>query len=128
MGNVRTLCYVDFNKAYPVVQEVKDLTAVYAPVISPNGKYVAFCTRNDIGSIGLSTVYVRKLDALSAPPVRLASDSAFVPLFNVCDARKPLLRIDRFLRPQRPQPGDRKGDCFPTEDLAGQFPRLFPFL
>jgi uncharacterized protein (TIGR02171 family) len=78
-GNIRTLCYVDFNKAYPVIQEAKGLSDVYAPVISPNGKYVAFCTRNDIGSTGQSISYVRTLDSLSAPPIRLASDSAFVP-------------------------------------------------
>jgi uncharacterized protein (TIGR02171 family) len=78
-GNVRTLCYVDFSKPYPVIQEVKDFQTVYAPTISPNGKYVAFCTRNALGSTGQSSVYVRTLDALSLPPVKLASNSAFVP-------------------------------------------------
>jgi uncharacterized protein (TIGR02171 family) len=78
-GNIRTLCYVDFNTAYPVIEEAKDLSDVYAPTISPNGKYVAFCTRNDVGSTGQSTSYVRNLDSLSSPPIRLASDSAFSP-------------------------------------------------
>ena len=78
-GNMRTLCYVDFNKAYPVIQEAKDISDVYAPTISPNGKYVAFCTRNDIGSTGPSMSYVRNLDSLSAPPIRLAPDRAFIP-------------------------------------------------
>jgi uncharacterized protein (TIGR02171 family) len=90
-GNMRTLCFVDFNKAYPVIQEVKDLSDVYAPTISPNGKYVAFCTRND-GSSGQSISYVRTLDSLSVPPIRLASDSAFIPRWWV----DPILK-DTFL-------------------------------
>ena len=78
-GSIRTLCYVDFSNAYPVIQEVKDLQCVYAPTISPNGKYVAFSTRDNLGSTGSSTVYLRTLDSLSAPAIKLASDSAFVP-------------------------------------------------
>ncbi len=78
-GNIRTLCFVDFSGSYPIVREVKDIQTVYDPAISPNGKYVAFCTRNAIGSTGESAIYVRKLDSLSSPPVKLASDSAFVP-------------------------------------------------
>jgi uncharacterized protein (TIGR02171 family) len=77
--NVRTLCYTDFSKAYPVIQEVKDIQTVYAPTISPDGKYVAFCTRSNFGSTGQSITYIRKLDSLVLPPIRLISDSAFAP-------------------------------------------------
>jgi uncharacterized protein (TIGR02171 family) len=77
---IRTLCYVDFSRSYPVVHEFKDQQSVYVPVISPNGKYAAFCTRND-GMGGKAAIYVRNLDSLTAAAVKLSSDSAFEPRF-----------------------------------------------
>ncbi len=75
---LRTLCYVDFGKSYPVVYEFKDHQSVYIPVISPNGRYAAFCTRND-GMSGEAATYIRSLDSLSATPVKIPSESAFEP-------------------------------------------------
>jgi uncharacterized protein (TIGR02171 family) len=76
--DLRTLSFVDFGGSYPMVRECKDFTSVYVPVISPNGKYAAFCTRND-GLGGKAAIYIRNLDALDAPPEKIPSDSAFGP-------------------------------------------------
>ncbi len=80
--DLRTLCCVDFTASYPTVHEFKDYTSVYIPVISPNGKYAAFCTRGD-GMDGTAAIYVRSLDSLAASPVKIPSDSAFEPRFWV---------------------------------------------
>jgi len=85
----RTLCYVDFSRSYPYIYEFKDCDTVYKPVISPNGRYVAFSTRGD-GSPGLAHIYVRNLDSLTAlsAPIRIASDSAFGPRWWVDPATR----------------------------------------
>jgi uncharacterized protein (TIGR02171 family) len=75
---IRTLCFVDFIKNYPLVYELKDYTSVYVPVISPNGKYVAFSTGDD-GGRGSASIYIRNLDSLSAAPAKIPCDSAFEP-------------------------------------------------
>jgi uncharacterized protein (TIGR02171 family) len=79
---LRTLCFVDFGTSYPVVHEYKSMTSVYVPVISPNGKYAAFCTRND-GQSGTAAIYIRNLDSLEASPSKIPSDFAFEPRFWV---------------------------------------------
>jgi len=76
--DLKTLCYVDFSGSYPTVHEFKDYTSVYIPVISPNGKLVAFCTRND-GLGGSASIYIRSLDSVNTSPVKIPSDSAFEP-------------------------------------------------
>jgi uncharacterized protein (TIGR02171 family) len=89
---LRTLCYVDFARGYPVVHEFKDRQPVYVPVISPNGKYTAFCTRND-GMGDSAAIYVRSLDSLNAAPIKIPSDSAFEPRWWVDPASKDTLLL-----------------------------------
>jgi uncharacterized protein (TIGR02171 family) len=76
--DIRTLCFSDFTRTYPIVYEFTDMQSVYLPVISPDGKYAAFCTRND-GAEGSANIYIRSLDSLGAKPVKIPSDSAFEP-------------------------------------------------
>ena len=77
-GNKRTLCAIDFAQSN-TIREWRDSINVYLPVISPNGRYIAWCTR-DIGSpTGNSHIYIRNFDSLNASPVRIPADSAFVP-------------------------------------------------
>jgi uncharacterized protein (TIGR02171 family) len=76
--DVRTLCFVDFGSVQPYVHEFLDSQDVWSPTISPNGRFAAYSTRGH-GADGASQVYIRSLDSLSAPPVRLAADSAYLP-------------------------------------------------
>jgi uncharacterized protein (TIGR02171 family) len=76
--NLRTLCYVDFSRNYPYVYEFKDIDTVFTPVISPNGKYVAFCNRDE-GASGAATVFIRSLDSFTVKPSKLPTESAYVP-------------------------------------------------
>ncbi len=78
----RTLCYVDFSRSFPYVQEFFDSKNVFMPTISPNGKYVAYCS-NDVGLSGPSVIAVRPLDSIDSPKVIFSADSAYIPHWTV---------------------------------------------
>jgi uncharacterized protein (TIGR02171 family) len=75
---VRTLCLVNFDQTYLHPYEFKDIQNVNVPVISPNGRYVAFCSRGD-GASGAASIFIRSLDSLARPPTKIPSDAAFEP-------------------------------------------------
>jgi uncharacterized protein (TIGR02171 family) len=77
-GNNRTLCYVDFSRTFPAPWEFLDDRQVYLPTISPDGGYVAYCSR-DVGLSGPSKITIRSLDSLGSPRVTLMADSAYAP-------------------------------------------------
>ena len=81
-GSARTLCFVDFNKAVPTIFEFTDMTNVFVPAISPDGKFAAFCNRGE-GMSGPAQVSIRSLDSTSRPAWGLGADSAFVPRWRV---------------------------------------------
>jgi uncharacterized protein (TIGR02171 family) len=77
-GNKRTLCYIAYGTGTPTVIECGDSVDVYFPALSPDGKYVAYCTR-DAGASGKSSIYIRSTDSITTKPTRLPADSAFIP-------------------------------------------------
>jgi uncharacterized protein (TIGR02171 family) len=77
-GNDRTLCYIDFSGMFPYVWEYLDDRNVHLPTISPDGRYVAYCS-GDVGQSGPSKITIRSLDSLGSPRVALAPDTAYVP-------------------------------------------------
>jgi uncharacterized protein (TIGR02171 family) len=81
-GNLHTLCVVDFGLPHPYVREFTDQTSVYTPTISPDGRFVAFATRDE-GLGGPDRILVRRLDSLGAAPVDLGVDSGYVPRWSV---------------------------------------------
>jgi uncharacterized protein (TIGR02171 family) len=81
-GEVRTLCVIDYSEPSPQIREFTDMTDVYFPVISPDGRFAAFCTRN-VGFGDSSAIYIRSLDSLHTPLVRLVPDSAYMPHWRV---------------------------------------------
>jgi uncharacterized protein (TIGR02171 family) len=86
-GQVRTLCYVDYEEPHPQIREFSDMSGVYMPAISPNGRYAAFCTQN-VGFGDSSFIYVRSLDSLHSPLVRLVSSFAYMPRWWVNPSTK----------------------------------------
>lgn len=78
------LNFIDYNKGTLSVHEFADTIDVYHPEISPDGKYVAFCTRPE-GVSGASTLYVRKLSKDENFIMRLDVESAAVPRWTVSD-------------------------------------------
>lgn len=79
------LAYVDYSNAFLSVVEIKDSIDSYHPEISPDGKWVAFCTGLE-GVSGKSSVYVRKLNASGEPAIRLDVESAAIPRWNVLES------------------------------------------
>jgi uncharacterized protein (TIGR02171 family) len=77
-NNLRTLCYINYGNSIPYIYEFKDVSNVNVPSISPDGRYVAYCTEDD-GADGTANVYIRSLDTLTSAPVKLPCDSAFEP-------------------------------------------------
>lgn len=76
------LAYIDYSSGILSVVEIEDSIDVYHPEISPDGKYVAFCT----GLEGLpdeSSVYVRDLNAEGSNLVKLDVPSAAIPRWRV---------------------------------------------
>ena len=62
--------------------ELQDTMDVYHPEISPDGKWVAFCTRFE-GVSGKSSVYVRYMDEDSTNVYRLDVESAVIPRWRI---------------------------------------------
>ena len=74
----RTLCAIDFSDNFPYVRQFVDDTDVYAPVISPDGHFAAYCNRN-AGLSGPAKITIRTIDSLSSPCARIPVDSAYCP-------------------------------------------------
>ncbi|MBO5532646.1 MAG: TIGR02171 family protein [Fibrobacter sp.] len=78
------LVYVDFRAAKPSMQELDLGVSAYHPEISPNGKYIAFCTGLE-GVPGESDVYVKGLDENADVFVKLSAKSAAIPRWRILE-------------------------------------------
>ena len=72
------LAYIDYSSGNLSVYEIEDTLEVYHPEISPDGKYVAFCTGLE-GVSGKSDIYVRDLNAAGSNLVKLEVEAAAIP-------------------------------------------------
>jgi uncharacterized protein (TIGR02171 family) len=77
-NQVRTVCYIDYSEPHPQIYEFADMQDAYLPTISPDGRYVAFCTQN-AGFGDTSHIWIRSLDSLHSPLARLNTDFAYMP-------------------------------------------------
>ncbi|MCQ2125643.1 MAG: TIGR02171 family protein [Fibrobacter sp.] len=78
-GNI---AFIDYSLGSLSVKEISDTINSYHPEISPNGKWVAFCTVAE-GLPGKSDLYVRKLNAAGDNLVKLDVESAAIPRWRV---------------------------------------------
>ncbi|MBP5247251.1 MAG: TIGR02171 family protein [Fibrobacter sp.] len=79
-GNIS---YVDYKNGTLSVQEVSSGIEAFHPDISPDGKWVAFCTKTE-GVSGTSKLYVQSLENPSKP-ILLDVESAAIPRWKVFD-------------------------------------------
>lgn len=77
-GNI---LFVDFFDGKPQVTELVDTLDAFHPDISPDGKWVVFCTGLE-GSSSKSSIYIRPLSAFSAS-VKLDVENGSIPRFRV---------------------------------------------
>jgi len=76
------LYYVDFSKNELVAKELSANVPAYHPDISPDGKWVAFCTGIEGVAEG-SELYVRKIDASDKSLIKLNVKSAVIPRWRL---------------------------------------------
>lgn len=76
------LAFVDYSKTPVIIQEFNDSLEVFHPDISPDGKWVAFCTGME-GVDSPSKVFIRKLDPTDTNVLELNVKSAAIPRFRV---------------------------------------------
>ncbi|MBQ3715487.1 MAG: TIGR02171 family protein [Fibrobacter sp.] len=76
------LVFINYSDITLSMVEIQDTLNVYHPDISPDGKWVAFCTGME-GVGGTSSLYVRKLDATGSSLVKLNVESAAIPRWSV---------------------------------------------
>lgn len=76
------LVYVDFVSGSPAFHEIVDTKDVYHPEISPDGRYVAFCTKPE-GVSGQSHVYVRELVSVYSSVKMLPVSYAMIPRWRI---------------------------------------------
>lgn len=72
------LVYINFSAASPAIKEISDTLDVFHPEISPDGRYVAFCTSTE-GSSEKSSLYVRELNEAGNNLVKLDVETAVIP-------------------------------------------------
>lgn len=76
------LAYMDYSDAQHEIVEFKDSLDVYHPDVSPDGKWVAFCTGIE-GVPGKSSLYVRSVENMSSKAAKLDVESAAIPRWRV---------------------------------------------
>ena len=76
------LAFVDFRSPLLSVVELESTEGAYHPGISPDGKWIAYCTGLE-GVSGKSDLYVRKLDSHDTSVIRLDVESAAIPRWRV---------------------------------------------
>jgi hypothetical protein len=90
-GPEELLCYVDFSEAAPAIHVIKAARGAEVPVISPDGKWIAYAsgTGTEAGSPpgSHSSAWLVRI-AEDAQPVLIAADSACEPRFVQNDPGK----------------------------------------
>lgn len=80
-GNIAIIDYL--NGASSVKEITKEINA-YHPDISPDGKWIAYCTGFE-GISGKSTLYVQSLEEEKSTPIKLNVESAVIPRWKVLE-------------------------------------------
>lgn len=82
--NSGNLVIVDYTAGNTAIVVLSNKVEVYHPEISPNGSYVAFCTKPE-GVSGKSELYVQSLKSYSKSSLKLAVESAAIPRWRVTE-------------------------------------------
>ena len=80
-GNIAIIDYL--NGTHSVKEITKDIDA-YHPEISPDGKWIAYCTGFE-GVSGKSAIYVQNIEEEKSSPIKFEVESAAIPRWKVLD-------------------------------------------
>lgn len=86
------LAFVDYANWGGSVFEIQDTMNVFHPEISPDGRWVAFCTKSE-GVKGTSSLYVRRLN-IGSTAIKLDVESAAIPRWIVQDGDTLITFVD----------------------------------
>ncbi len=75
---------VSLSSGIPTLKEIENTAEAYHPVISPDGKYIAYSTKFE-GISGTSELYVQRIDTVDAPKIKLDVESAAIPRWRVTE-------------------------------------------
>ena len=78
-GNIAIIDYLNGESS---VKEITKGIDAYHPEISPDGKWIAYCTGFE-GVSGKSTVYVQSLEENSLTPIKLDAEKASIPRWRI---------------------------------------------
>ncbi len=79
--NTQNLVFIDYSRAGSPFNEIIDTVNAYHPDVSPDGRWVAFCTGLE-GIDGKSALYVRELSTTSKL-IKLDVDNAAIPRWRI---------------------------------------------
>lgn len=79
-----TMAYLNYSDGNIYTAEFPDIYKSYHPEISPNGRYIAYCSGLE-GVSGKSTLYVRPLSLDKYYVVELKDESAAIPRWRVLE-------------------------------------------
>ena len=80
-GNIAIIDYL--NGTQSVKEITKDISA-YHPEISPDGKWIAYCTGFE-GISGKSTIYVQNIEEEKVAPIKLDVEKAVIPRWRIIE-------------------------------------------
>jgi uncharacterized protein (TIGR02171 family) len=80
-GNI---AIIDYLNGISSVKEITKGIDAYHPEISPNGKWIAYCTGFE-GVSSKSTVYVQSLEEKSTIPIKLDVEKAVIPRWRILE-------------------------------------------
>ncbi|MBR5412493.1 MAG: TIGR02171 family protein [Fibrobacter sp.] len=81
-GNIS---YLDYKNGTLSIKEITQEINAFHPEISPNGKWIAFCTGFE-GVAGKSTIYVQSLENDTIISIKLKAESAAIPRWQVLES------------------------------------------
>ncbi len=98
-GNI---AYIDYSNGNASVKEIQDTLEAYHPEISPDGKWVAFCTVPE-GISKKSALYVRSLSPQGEQLVKLDVESAAIPRWSIAERDTAIIYVT--------DPGDNEDEA-----------------
>lgn len=80
-GNI---AYLDYRNGTLSIKEITKGVSAYHPEISPDGKWIAYCTGFE-GVSGKSEIYVQSLESEATTAIKLKVESAAIPRWRVLE-------------------------------------------
>lgn len=116
-GNI---AYIDYLNGASSVKEITKGIDAYHPEISPDGKWIAYCTGFE-GVSGKSTIYVQSLEDVSPTPIRLDAEKAVIPRWRVLETGDTVIVFVTDAGNNKEESAFRKASTWQVPFASGKF-------